>query len=68
MFHRPIVARIDAYHTARDAALQVVDCPVQPSAEVLSASNAVMARPRDWIDFERARLLELAVLKEGAPQ
>ncbi|QXN70974.1 hypothetical protein RCBAKA_57 [Rhodobacter phage RcBaka] len=68
MFHSPVAARIDADHAARDAALQIVDRPVQPSAEVLSACEAVMARPRDWIDYERARLLRLAVLKEGAPQ
>ena len=68
MFHSPIADRIAADHAARDAALQIVARPVQPAAEVVAACEAVMDRPRDWIDYERARLLRLAVLKEGATQ
>jgi hypothetical protein len=57
--------RAPADLTERDAALQVIARPVQPAADVLTACEAVLAFPRDWIDFERARLLRIAVRREG---
>ena len=55
----------DLQSEERDAALQVIARPVQPAADVLTACEAVLACPRDWIDFERARLLRIAVRREG---
>jgi hypothetical protein len=65
MLDSTIAAKIDADQSARDLALQVVARPTQSAAEVNAACEAVMARPRDWIDFERARLLRIAVNLEG---
>ena len=65
MLDSTIAAKIDADQSARDLALQVVARPTQSAAEVIAACEAVMARPRDWIDFERARLLRIAVNLEG---
>jgi hypothetical protein len=50
----------------RDAALQIVARPVQPSAVVAQACRAIMLQPPHWTDFERARLLLAAVDPEPA--
>jgi hypothetical protein len=50
----------------RDLALQIVARPVQPSAVVARACEAVMLQPDHWTTFDRARLLLASIQIEAA--
>jgi hypothetical protein len=49
------------------SARAIIARPVEPAADVLTACDVVLSSPRDWLDYERARLLRIAVQREGVP-